>query len=212
MRAFSARGPGRALLVSWCLLLSPLSQSVAAEEFKPLPLEEQVSIFLKALAYDRNLEAKARGDILIGILFVREDAESEETARSIAKLIAASPMQAIGDLPVFYRMIGYEDSEALSGVIEEEWIDVLYLAPGVGGILDSVLAITEESHVLTVTGVAGYVIQGVSLGVGELDGESEIIVNLDSATKEGSKFSGQFLSLCTVLRPEPQPRGRLAPR
>lgn len=176
-----------------------------------LPLDEQVPTFLKALAYDRNLHDKARGDILIGLLYAESDVESEAAARNVAKLIAASPMKAIGDLPVFYRMIPYKDKADLTAVIAEEWVDVLYLSPGVSALLDSVLAVSAASKVLTVTGVSDYVRRGASFGLDARDGHAEMIVNLPSALSEGSQFESQFLNLCTVLRPEPAVRGSITP-
>ncbi len=177
-----------------------------------LPLDEQVPTFLKALAYDRNLHEKARGDILIGLLYVPSDVESEAAARNVAKLIAACPMKAIGDLPVFYRLIPYKDKGDLAAVIAEEWVDVLYLSPGVSSLLDSVLAVTSASKVLSVTGVTDYVSRGVTLGLGARNGHAEMIVNLPSAANEGSQFESQFLNLCTVIRAEAEPRGSIAPK
>jgi len=177
-----------------------------------LPLDEQVPTFLKALAYDRNLHEKARGDILIGLLYVPSDVESEAAARNVAKLIAACPLKAIGDLPVFYRLIPYKDKGDLTAVITEEWVDVLYLSPGVSTLLDSVLAVTSASKVLSVTGVMDYVSRGVTLGLGARDGHAEMVVNLPSAQNEGSQFESQFLNLCTVIRPEAEPRGSIAPK
>jgi hypothetical protein len=194
-----------------CALLVVCAASPARAQ-GALPLEEQVPIFLKALAYDRNLEARARGDILIGLLYVPGDVRSEATARDVAKLIAASPLKAIGDLPVFYRLIPYDHTGDLSRIIEDEWVDVLYVAPGATAIIDSVLAITAKASVLSVSSEAGYATLGVSLCVGASEGRPEIIVNLSSVTNEGSKFAGQFLNLCTVLRPDPEPRGSLPPQ
>ncbi|MFN0151325.1 MAG: YfiR/HmsC family protein [bacterium] len=177
-----------------------------------LPLDEQVTTFLKALAYDRNLHEKARGDILIGLLYVPTDVESEAAARNVAKLIAACPMKAIGDLPVFYRLIPYKDKSDLAAVIADEWIEVLYLAPGVSSLLDSVLAVTSASKVLSVTGVTEDVARGVTLGLGARDGHAEMFVNLPSAQNEGSRFESHFLNLCTVIRAEAEPRGSIAPK
>jgi uncharacterized protein DUF4154 len=203
-----ARSAGTAAV----LLALAFGPSRAGEiEKMNLPLDEQVPTFLKALAYDRNLRDKARGDILIGLLYAESDVESEAAARNVAKLIASSPMKAIGDLPVFYRMIPYKDKTDLNAIISEEWVEVLYLAPGVSTLLDSVLAISSASKVLTVTGVPDYVRRGASLGLDKRDGHAEMIVNLPSALAEGSEFESQFLNLCTVLRPEPAARGSMKP-
>jgi hypothetical protein len=208
----AAIGLARSAGIAAVLLALACGLSRAGEiEKMNLPLDEQVPTFLKALAYDRNLHDKARGDILIGLLYAESDVESEAAARNVAKLIAASPMKAIGDLPVFYRMIPYKDKADLSAVITEEWVDVLYISPGVSALLDSVLAVSTASKVLTVTGVADYVRRGASFGLDAHDGHTEMIVNLPSALSEGSQFESQFLNLCTVLRPEPAARGSITP-
>ncbi len=162
--------------------------------------EVQVPIFLKALAYDRNLTEKARGDILIGLLYEPGDAESEAAARSVAKLMAAYPTEDVVDLPIYYRMIPFRDSTELAQIIQDEWVDVLYLAPGVRGHLGSVLDVVSGHKVLSMAGVASYVDEGVSMGVEERDGHAQIVVNLSSAESAGSKFAGHFLSLCRVIR------------
>lgn len=165
--------------------------------------EVQVPLLLKALTYDRNLGEKARGDILVGLLFKPGDVASEAAARSVAKLIAGFPTQSISDLPVYYRMIPYEDESGLANIVRDEWVDVVYVSPGLEEFLGEVLRVTAEGKVLSVTGVPVLVERGVSMGVESNDGKAEMIVNLASAESEGSKFSGQFLSLCRVIRKEP---------
>jgi hypothetical protein len=179
-------------VVGWCGAVRAEPMAVSAEV--------QVPIFLKALAYDRNLTEKARGDILIGLLYEPGDVESEAVARSVAKLMAAYPTEEIVDLPIYYRMIPFKDSDGLSQIIREEWVDVLYLAPGVQAHLDSVISVVSGHKVLSMAGVASYVDQGISMGVEEQDGHAQIIVNLASAESAGSKFAGNFLSLCRVIR------------
>ncbi len=162
--------------------------------------EVHVPLFLKALAYDRNLEEKARGDILVGLLYRPGDVESEAVARSVAKLIAGYPTQKISELPVYYRLIPYQDSADLGKIVQDEWVDVIYVSPGSGAFLDDVLRVTSQGKVLSISGVTAYVERGVTMGVEDRDGHAEMVVNLASAEHEGSKFSGQFLSLCHVIR------------
>lgn len=170
---------------------------------KAVSADIQVPLLLKALTYDRTLGEKARGDILVGILYKPDDAESEAVARSVAKHIAATSMQTGTDLPVYYRMIPYRDELDLGNIIREEWVDVLYLSPALDEFLQNVLPITAEAKVLSVTGVPEYVGLGVSMGVEEQGGRAGMIVNLASAESEGSRFAGQFLSLCRVIREDP---------
>lgn len=209
--------PIRARRAAALVLLAGLSAALAdvriAAGAEPMAVsaEVQVPIFLKALAYDRNLVEKARGDILIGLLFVPDDVESEVAARSVAKLMAAYPTGDIIDLPVFYRMIPYRDSTDLAQIIRDEWVDVLYVAPGVREDLDAVLTVVSGLKVLSMTGVTTYVDHGVSLGVDDHEGHAQIVVNLASAESAGSKFAGSFLSLCRVIRKTERDSSQAAP-
>jgi hypothetical protein len=165
------------------------------------PADVQMPLLLKALAYDRNVEEKARGDILVGLLYKPGDVESEAAARSVAKLIAGFPTQKISDLPVYYRLIPFEDEADLANIVREEWVDVLYVAPGLRESLSEILRVTAEGKVLSITGVTSYVLEGVTMGIEALGDKAEMIINLASAQNEGTKFSGQFLNLCHVIRP-----------
>jgi hypothetical protein len=194
-------------------LLAPLAGLPMAAGAEPMAVspDVQVPIFLKALAYDRNLLDKARGDILIGLLFVPGDVESEAAARSVAKLMAAYPTGDVIDLPVYYRMIPMQDSTDLAQIIHDEWVDVLYVAPGVQERLGDVLRVVSGLKVLSITGVPAYVDQGISLGVEAREGHAQIVVNLASAESAGSKFAGHFLSLCRVIRKTPTDSVRTIP-
>jgi hypothetical protein len=193
---------GLATLLGLLAPLAGLPVACGAESMAVSP-DVQVPIFLMALAYDRNLVEKARGDILIGLLFVPGDVESEAAARSVAKLMAAYPTGDVIDLPIYYRMIPLRDSTDLAQIISEEWVDVLYVAPGVQERLADVLGVVSGLKVLSITGVTAYVDQGISLGVDDREGHAQIVVNLASAESAGSKFAGHFLSLCRVIRKTP---------
>ena len=196
----SLRSAAGSLCAGLLLLARGPAIPAAPSDSLAVTAEVHVPLFLKALAYDRNLEEKARGDILVGLLSRPGDVESEAVARSVAKLIAGYPNQKISDLPVYYRMIPYQDSQDLGKIVQAEWVDVIYVSPGVGAFLDDVLRVTAEGKVLSISGVAEYVERGVTMGVEDHGGRPEMVVNLASAEHEGSKFSGQFLSLCHVIR------------
>jgi hypothetical protein len=204
------RGALRAGSVCLALLLLWRGPAVAADGMAA-PTDVQVPLLLKALAYDRNVEEKARGDILVGLLYRPDDVESEAAARSVAKLIAGYPTQKISDLPVYYRLIPYEDEAGLANIVREEWVDVVYIAPGLRASLSEILRVTAEGKVLSMTGVTSYVLDGVTMGIEKPGNRAEMIINLASAQNEGSRFSGQFLSLCNVIREKPgaaAPAGR----
>src|SRR5262245_57123547 len=195
-------------------LFAPLSGRPTAASAEPMAVspDVQVAIFLKALAYDRNLVEKARGDILVGLLYVPGDVESEAAARSVAKLMATYPTADVIDLPIYYRMIPLRDSTDLAEIIRDEWVDVLYVAPGLQDRLGDVLGVVSGLNVLSITGVTAYVDQGVSLGVEDRDGHAQIVVNLASAENAGSKFAGHFLSLCRVIRKTPTDSTQTIPK
>jgi len=181
------------------ILLFPFRQTEAKEKM-PVPPRVQIPILLKVLTYDRNFEKKVGDTLVIGILYDSQDDDSEKIKEKVSDVLDSLSGKTVKDVPFTYVDLDYNSKKSQKNSIESKKVDVLYLAPGGIGHLKSIVQISQEYKILTITGVPDYVKRGISVGIGLKDKKPEIWINLGSTKAEGSDFTANLLKLCKVIR------------
>ena len=95
----------RALLAG--LLLAACPGGPVSAQAMAVPADLQVPLLLKILTYDRQLEAKAGSDLVIGIVHDPSDRESAKAADEIASTLYKFAGKTVKKLPVRYFLIEY---------------------------------------------------------------------------------------------------------
>jgi len=181
------------------ILLFPFRQTEAKERM-PVSPRVQIPILLKVLTYDRNFEKKVGDKLVIGILYDSQDDDSEKIKEKVSDVLDSLSGKTVKDVPFTYVDLDYNSKKSQKNSIESKKVDVLYLAPGGIGHLKSIVQISQEYKILTITGVPDYVKRGISVGIGLKDKKPEIWINLGSTKAEGSDFTANLLKLCKVIR------------
>jgi hypothetical protein len=65
--------------------------------------------------------------------------------------------------------------------------------------IESVRTICAKNSIVSLTGVAEYVNEGVAVGIGIKNKRPKILINLHSAIHSGADFSSELLNLAQVL-------------
>jgi hypothetical protein len=181
------------------ILLFPFRQTEAKEKM-PVPPRVQIPILLKVLTYDRNFEKKVGDKLVIGLLYDSQDDDSEKIKEKVSDVLDSLSGKTVKDVPFTYVDLDYNSKKSQKNSIESKKVDVLYLAPGGIGHLKSIVQISQEYKILTITGVPDYVKRGISVGIGLKDKKPEIWINLSSTKAEGSDLPANLLKLCKVIR------------
>jgi hypothetical protein len=182
------------------LLLAFLTTAPALRaESMALSADVQVPLLLKILTYDRQLEAKAGADLVIGIVHDPTDKDSAKAADEIATTLYKFTGKTVKKLPIKYFLIEYTKASELEAFVKAKSINMLYVTPGVARALPDIIRISQARHLTTTTGVPDYVRKGVAVGLGERQNKPQILINLSASKSEGSEFDATLLRIATVV-------------
>ena len=176
-------------------LLRPLS--VAAAEPMPLAPDLQLPLILKVLTYDRHFETKARGELVLGIVYEQADPESLKAASAVIETLLRFSGKTVKRLPIRFSLVPIGNLERS---VEDAKINVLYVAPGNARNLEKLMQFSQAKGITTATGVPDYVKRGIAVGIGVNDDRAQILINLPSAKAEGSEFDASLLRIATVFK------------
>ena len=163
----------------------------------PVPVNVQVTLFVKILTFDRNLKAEPDGEIVIGVVFQKRHRRSLNTKDEFMRAI--SSIKEVNDLRFRCVPIDIGDRVDLADTISAGGIDVLYIAPLRAVEMETITSVSRAQRVTTLTGVPGYVEWGLAVGIGMKGERPRIIINRPAAKAEGANFRSQLLKLASVI-------------
>jgi hypothetical protein len=173
---------------------------VRAEEMA-LPIAKQVELLLKILTYDRNLASKAGSELAIGIVYDPTDRDSAKATTDLGSALFQYRGKTVKQLPIKYYTIEYTGAAELESVVKQKGISVLYIAPGNARNLTSILQLSQEQDLTTLTGVPDYVRRGAAVGLALAQDRPQILINLQTTRAEGTEFDASLLRLATIVGP-----------
>lgn len=180
-----------------CLLLVWVSAWVlfgpAARSAPVVPPVMQLAILLKILEYEKSV-GQSGGPIRIGFV------ASETHAESLR--FQAEMLQLLKNLGA-PRVQGREVSGmglTVGNYAQTGGLKVLYVGPGLEDHLKGIKAFSRAGKILTVTGVEGYMSQGISLGIlPKKTDKPQIVLNAVEFQAEGASLDGRLLRLAVLL-------------
>jgi hypothetical protein len=165
-----------------------------------VPVDLQVKLILTALTYDKNLEARANGELNIGILYFPTSSHSKQEADLFAKTLEGFKNKKISGRSFNGIVLVYADNGELSKKITDKKVDVIYIAQGKKELIEKILKVTQSQKILSCTGKSEYVSScGVTMAVGLKNQKAKLYLNLSSAKQEGADFSAKFLRVAEIV-------------
>ena len=159
------------LLVLGCPIL-------LAQDYSTAPAGVQAALFVKILAFDRQISAG--GEVTIHVVDAPDVAR--ELKRAVGMSIGAATLKSVSEGPD----------------IPPSKPTAVYLADVSN--LRRILNYTRTNKVLSMTGSPPLVPQGATLGVGiGGDGKPKILVNLSSSKEEGADWNPAILKTAVVF-------------
>jgi hypothetical protein len=180
--------------ITFLSLITILSlQNIVSAESMPLPMKNQVVMFLKILPYDYEL--KKRGDNLkIGAISFCSS-ESKVAKDSFLNELKEYKDEKIGEQSFSYQEISSLDT------LKNNPFDIVYISPGCKNNLNDIKKITLQKKIITITGVPEYVYDGfASISINLKNNKPKIMVNIQNTKDEGSNFSANLLKLAEVIK------------
>ncbi len=158
-----------------------------------VPSVMQLAIMLKALEYEKSITSSG-GPLVIGFLAADEplskriQGELLDSAKNLGEAkIQGRVVQAVGLGPATYA--------------QTAGLKVLYVGPGLESHLPAIKALARAKKILTVTGVEGYLGQGIALGIlPKKTDKPQIVIDLVELQAEGASLDGRLLRLAVILK------------
>jgi hypothetical protein len=165
----------------------------AQEMLRP---EEQIPLLLKILTYDRQFEAKAGKELVIGIVY---SPAANTSAVAIHDVLDRFAGKTVKKLPLSAYLVEYSSTADLLNALKARPISVFYICPDTQHLPD-ILKVSQSRQITTTTGVPDYVKKGVAVGIGVVQDRPQIFINLPSTKAEGSEFDASLLTIATVYK------------
>lgn len=181
------------------LLLAPASVPAASAQEMPVPVEVQYPLFLKMLTFNRDLEAQAGDELVIGVAYQPGVRPSWLAKDAFMQAVAASRIRRIKDLPVRVIPLEVEHVGQLRGLLEAHQVDVLYVTPLRAVEIEQVAEAARAQRVITLAGVPAYARAGLAVSI-DMDGRKpRMLINRTAARAAGADFHAQLLRLAHLI-------------
>lgn len=168
----------RQFLLPFVLCTSVLISSGWCEDIGVAPAPLQAALFLKLLAFDKNIASG--GTITIYVVGATE---------------FAAEMKKTEGKPVGTATLG----KVIEGDgVPSEKPSVIYI--GTEAKLSDILAYTKANKILSITGNPSLVSKNVSLLVGISEGKPKIMLNLSSSKDEGIDWNPAILKVAATMK------------
>lgn len=185
------------LYIILTITLSGLAYDACAQEVG-VPHKLQISLFCKALTFDRNLETRCGEELVICILFQGRYRASHDAMKEVYKATRDAEIDRVKGLPLRLVNVDLEDKNWAQKVAEQS-ADVVYLMPVRSIEISDVKKYARERHLLTLCADPSNLADGITLGLRLNDNRPKFVINLSESRSEGADFSSQLLGLAEVI-------------
>lgn len=179
-------------------------RTVAAQE-GTVPVSVQIPILIKILNFDRNLQGRADGRLVVGVVYQGRYRTSANVADEVCRSLQELSPSALGALEALERScvaIDLDATSSLDSVLRRRRVQVLYVSPLRAFPLADVMAVSRAAGITTVTGVPRYVETGLAIGVDMKGDRPEILINLTASRAEGADLAAHLLKLARLVGDE----------
>jgi hypothetical protein len=180
--------------VGWLLILVVTAGSIRSDD--QMPPDERVFWLIKALSYDRGLEARTDDTLRLAVVYTGSADECSGIIRAFnevdAKILDARAIRA--------EAVQFVSVEKLLAEIDNGQYSGLYIHRSAGRSITSILQVTRSRRLPSLAESIEMVRQGASLGVCSQNGRPKVAVNLRASNAEGMDLSSRLLKISDVIR------------
>jgi hypothetical protein len=183
-----------ALILGFSLFIARASgQDIA------VPVELQLPLFKKVLTFDRNLDKRSDGDLVVCVLFQSSFGRSLAVKNDFFDCLGKSPVQTLGRFALRYEAIDMSETPDWLAEASAMRVNILYIAPLRAVDVKTIFRKSQSHRWVTWTGVMEYVDAGCSIGIVLKGDRPSIRINLPASKSEGLDFSSQLLNFVQVI-------------
>jgi hypothetical protein len=141
---------------------------------------------------DQRLPVKVRLAILLKVLTY--------VAQETVKEIKNNRGKKVGGLSIWVESLEIVAPETVTKTMAEKNLNLLYLCPNLGQLVNPILRYAKSQKVLVITGEAKHVQDGAAVGAVLRGQKPKILINLKAAAEQGANFDARVLRLAEIIR------------
>jgi hypothetical protein len=181
----------------WLLLVLVMLHPYGARaQEAPVPVDLQIPLFLKTIAFDRQRDQRPHLELVMAVVYQGGFRASANTRAEVARAVQEAVNRG---RHIRLTMIDL-DRESLDESLALQHPTLVYFAPLRAVDISSLAAVAASTGATTVTGVAQYVLLGVAVGTKLQGDRPKLLINLDASRRCGADFTSELLKLAEVIR------------
>lgn len=185
-----------------CLCLLPSRASPIGED-ETLPSDILVRVLFKCLTMEQNLKVRCPEMVRIGVLALVTNQDSLAAAMTIHKTILSHQNKTISGLSIHAEILAVRTDKEVMEQVDARGLNILFLAPKIDSILDPVLRFGKVKRLLMITGEAGYVQKGASLGAVLRDKKPKILISQSGSSAQAARWDEKLLGAAEIIADSP---------
>jgi hypothetical protein len=156
-------------------------------------------VFLKIISYDTKMMTGPIDEIKIGIISLKKNIQSQQDAKNKLESFEALKNWQIKGKSFTAKIISIKNAQDLITVIRRQSHDVLYLSDGLDNLIADIGSMANRNDILLITCNKNYLKKEVSVCVDGSGKNPKILLNLESATRQGASFDARLVRLSTIV-------------
>lgn len=186
----------RLALAAPVFLLAALTGARARDD---VPMNVQVPLLLRVLAYDRALARNGGDDVVLAVLYDAASDPSVQARNNFTQTVRSGTVRAVNGRPLRVVEVNVAAGNVTAS-LRAAHATAAYLTPGLEGRLQPIVRGGAEGRVLLLCGSEDYVRAGVAVGIGFAAGRPRLLINLPAARAAGADLPAALLTVATVVQ------------
>ncbi|MEE9441760.1 MAG: YfiR/HmsC family protein [candidate division Zixibacteria bacterium] len=155
-------------------------------------------LFLKIITCDFNFNSDKFENVHIRILYDKGNADAYEEYQIACDFMSRNSDLKIEGLDIIFEGVNFFSPDSILNGYDSQNYNVLIIAGNNENGLEELLDKLSESNIRTFSFNPELISNGIAVSVKAQEKKNSIIVNLDAAQSEGSKFGAHLLKMCSI--------------
>ncbi len=175
-----------------------LAGSASFAEGETANLKVSIPILLKVLTYDQNFETRGFGEFVV---VVASEAAQQSVRERLLDELKGLSVTAIKNRPIRFVGAEFRDGPSLDAAVQKVKAGAILAVPGLSGPGVSIVSdVGQDNQIYTLSLDAPMVEKALAVGVTQVGGRPQIVINDKASKALGVKFEASVLKLAKVIQ------------
>lgn len=181
-----------------CITLSAITFCSFGQQME-IPVSQQIPLLVKVLSFNKSFQQDKK-DIVVGVIYRESQPSTNSIKDTVLQFNDSTLLILANGNAVRFVPINLDRKGELEAVFAKKLFSAVYVTPVELSCIPIISNFCREHRILSMTGVAQYVEEGISVGIGMRNQKPEILINLPVSKGEGANFSSRVLQIAKIYR------------